>query len=87
MEKEDGKTKVSSKGVSNRQNQFSWKRYNATLEGGKDKAMNRGMRMKGGVMCTYEQKKLGLSAYYDKRWELEDGIHTEPIEYHLNLQG
>ena len=24
----------------------------------------------------------GLSAYYDKRWVLEDGIHTEPIEFH-----
>ena len=33
---------------------------------------------------TYEQRKLGLSAYYDKRWVLPDGIHTEPIEFHLN---
>ena len=39
--------------------------------------------MNGGVMCTYEQKKLGLSAYYDKRWMLKDGIHTEPLEYHI----
>ena len=45
---------------------------------------NIGMKMNGGVMCTYEQNKLGLSAYYDKRWVLEDGVHTEPIEYHLN---
>ena len=43
---------------------------------------NRGFRMKDGVMYTYEQHKLGLSAYYDKRWVLEDGIHTEPIEFH-----
>ena len=34
-------------------------------------------------MCTYEQKELGLSTYYDKRLVLPDGIHTEPIEYHL----
>ena len=74
MEKENGNTKVSSKGVSKRQNQLSWKRYNAALEWGKDMATNIGMRMNGGVMCTYEQKKLGLSAYYDKRWVLEDGI-------------
>ena len=31
---------------------------------------------------TYEQQKLGLSAYYDKRWVLPDGIHTEPLEFH-----
>ena len=87
MEKEDGKTKVSSKRVLKRQNQLNWERYHAALKGAKDMATNRGMRMNGGVMCTYEQKKLGLSAYYDKRWVLEDGIHTEPIEYHLNHQG
>ena len=46
-------------------------------------ATNRGFRMKDGVMYTYEQHNLGLSAYYDKRWVLEDGIHTEPIEFHL----
>ena len=38
--------------------------------------------MKDGTMYTYEQYKLGLSAYYDKRWVLEDGIHTDPIEFH-----
>ena len=38
--------------------------------------------MNNGRMVTYEQQKLGLSAYYDKRWVLEDGIHTEPIEFH-----
>ena len=72
MEKEDGKTKVSSKRVSKRQNQLSWKRYNAALEWSEDMATNIGMRMNGGVMCTYEQNKLGLSAYYDKHWVLED---------------
>ena len=48
-----------------------------------DKAENRGFRMKNGRMMTYEQHKLGLSAYYDKRWVLPDGIHTEHIEYHI----
>ena len=38
--------------------------------------------MRDGKMMTYEQRKLGLSAYYDKRWVLPDGIHTEPIELH-----
>jgi len=34
-------------------------------------------------MVTYEQQKLGLSAYHDKPWVLPDGIHTELIEFHL----
>ena len=54
------------------------------LDGHKDMATNSGFRMKDGAMYTHEQHKLGLSAYYDKRWVLEDGIHTEPIEFHTN---
>ena len=46
-------------------------------------ATNTGFRMREGRMVTYVQEKLGLSAYYDKRWVLSDGIHTEPIEFHL----
>ena len=34
-------------------------------------------------MTTYEQQKLGLNAYYDKCWVLPDGIHTEPIKFHM----
>lgn len=56
------------------------------LEGNVDTATNRGMRMNKGVMCTYEQKKLGLSAYYEKRWVLEDDIHTDPIEFHIQVK-
>ena len=63
-------------------NEQLWRRYERALEGYKDMATNRGFRMKDGAMYTYEQHKLGLSAYYDKRWVLEDGIHTEPIEFH-----
>ena len=37
------------------------------LDGYKDMATNRGFRIKDGAMYTYEQRKLGLSAYYDKR--------------------
>ena len=42
-----------------------------------------GFQMANGTICTYTQNKLGLIAYYDKQWVLLDGIHTEPIEYHL----
>ena len=81
-----GKAKMSSKGMSKAQNELLWQRYDMALDGHKDMATNRGFRMHKGAMYTYEQRKLGLSAYYDKRWVLPDGIHTEPIEFHLNPQ-
>ena len=77
------KKKLSSKGMSQNQNEINWHRFKAALDGNKDMATNRGFRMRDGNMVTYEQEKLGLSAYYDKRWVLPDGIHTEPIEYHI----
>lgn len=42
-----------------------------------------GLMMVKGTMRTYTQNRLGLSAYCNKRWVLPDGIHTEPIEYHV----
>ena len=79
-----GKAKMSSKGMSEAQNELLWQRYERALDGYTDMATNRGFRMHKGAIYTYEQRKLGLSAYYDKRWVLPDGIHTEPIEFHLN---
>ena len=83
-DEQSGKAKMSSKGMSKKQNELVWKRYARALEGHKDMATNRGFRMKDGAMYTSEQHKLGLNAYYDKRWTLEDGIHTEPIEYYTD---
>ena len=77
-----GQAKVSSKGVNKRQNEMRLERFERALAGDRDLVVNRGFRMRDGAMYTYEQRKLGLSAYYDKRWVLEDGIHTEPLEYH-----
>ena len=77
------KKKFSTKGMSKKQNNINWQRFKSALEGSKDMATNRGFRMRDGNIVTYEQEKLGLSAYYDKRWVLPDGIHTEPIEYHI----
>ena len=77
-----GKAKVSSKGVNKRQNEMRRERFERALAGNRDVVVNRGFRMRDGAMYTYEQRKLGLSAYYDKRWVLPDGIHTEPLEYH-----
>ena len=44
-----------------------------------DKAKNVGFRIYDQGMVTYEQNKLGLSAYYEKRYVLADGIHTRPL--------
>ncbi|KAK3731210.1 hypothetical protein QZH41_017742 [Actinostola sp. cb2023] len=70
-------------GVFKRHNALTWERYKAAAEGAKDLAKNRGFRMVKGTMRTYEQTKLGLSANYDKRRVLPDGIHTKPLEYAL----
>ena len=75
------KSKHSSKGMSARHNSLTWGRYKVALEGTIDRAENRGFRLRNGQMTTYSQEKLGLSAYYDKRRVLPDGIHTVPIEY------
>ena len=36
--------------------------------------------------ASMSKKKLGLSAYYGKRSVLEDDIHTEPIEFHMEVE-
>ena len=72
----DSKAKFSCKGVSRRQNKMSWERYKNALFGALDKVTNIGFRKKENHIVTYEQTKLGLSAYYDKRVVHEDGIHT-----------
>jgi len=69
--------------MSKTQNELAWGRFKKASEGSRDMVTNRGFRMRDGKMVTYEQQKLGLSAYYDKRWVLPDGTHTEPIEYHI----
>ena len=74
---------MSSKSMSKAQNELLWRRYEMALDGHKDMATNRGFQMKDRAMYMYEQHKLGLSSYYDKRWVLEDGIHTDPIEFHM----
>ena len=70
------KVKFSCKGVSRRQNEMNWERYRKALFGSLDKARNIGFRKRDNHIVTYEQSKLGLSAYYDKRIVHEDGIHT-----------
>ena len=64
------KTKFSTKGMSKKQNEITWQRWKAARIW-----QQTGFRMRDGRMVTYEQQKLGLSAHYDKRWVLPDGIH------------
>ena len=74
--RDEGVKKFSCKGVSRRQNKMNWERYRKALFGSLDKARNIGFRKRDNHIVTYEQSKLGLSAYYDKRIVHEDGIHT-----------
>ena len=77
----DENNQLSTKAMSKKQNEINWQRFKSALAGNKDMATNLGFRINNGRIVTYEQHKLWLSAYYDKRWVLPDGIHTEPIEY------
>jgi len=82
-EQDSDKKKFGIKGMSKRQNFITWQRFKGALEDYTDRAENRGFRMRGGQMTTYEQQQLALSAYYDKRWMLPDRVDTEPIEFHM----
>ena len=76
-----GVDKFSCKGVSKKQNDMTFQRYkNCLFESTLDKASNTGFRMHDQGIVTYSQKKLGLSAYYDKRYVLSDGVHSRPLE-------
>ena len=46
-----------------------------------DKAKNVGFRIYDQGVVIYEQNKLRLSAYYDKRYVLVDGIHTRLLDF------
>ena len=72
-------TKYSCKGISKKQNDMTWKRYMQAFQGYLGKTKNTGFRIHEQGVVTYEQNKLGLSAYYDKRFVLPDGIHTRPL--------
>ena len=74
--RDEGVKKFSCKGVSRRHNEMNWERYRKALFGSLDKVTNIGFRKRDNHIATYEQSKLGLSAYYDKRIVHEDVIHT-----------
>lgn len=51
-ENNEGKAKFSTKGMSKRQNNITWQRFKAALQGNVDWAENRGFRMFNGQMVT-----------------------------------
>ena len=94
VQNEANENKYSCKGVSKKHNDLNFQHYkdildvflkkmrDSELEGiDIDKAKNVGFRAYDQGMVTYEQNKLGLSAYYDKRYVLADGIHTRPLDF------
>ena len=74
------KSKISCKGVNKRQNEKTWNSYyDALFNKSTDKVRNVGFRKDGSRMITYDQEKLGLSAYYDKRKVSINGVHTSAL--------
>ena len=86
------KNKYSCTGVSKKHNDLYFQRYKDVLDvflktrrdseleaEDIDKTKNVPLRAYDQGMVTYEQNKLGLSAYYDKRYLLTDGIYTRPL--------
>ena len=77
----DTEAKISCKGVSKSQNDMTWERYRNVLEGSTDRVRNKGFKLKGQSIVSYQQDKFGLSAYYDKRIVYKDGIDTGPLTH------
>ena len=86
--------KYSCKCVSQKHNDLHFQRYKNVLdvflkirrdseleEKDIDKAKNVGFRIYHQGVVIYEQNKLRLSAYYDKRYVLVDGIHTRLLDF------
>ena len=92
VQNEVNENKYSCKGVSKKHNDLHFQRYKDVLHvflktridselEWKDieKAKNVGFRVYDQGILTYKQNKLGLSAYYDRRYVLADGIHMKPL--------
>ena len=83
--------KYSCQGISKQNNDQHFQRYKDVFlkirrdseleEKDIDKAKNVGFRVYDQGIVTYKQNKLGLSGYYDKRYVLDDGIHTRPLDF------
>ena len=94
VQNETRQNKYSCKGVLKKHNDLHFQSYkdlldiflktkrDSELEGKDiDKAKNVRFRVYDQGIVTYEQSKLGFSAYCDKRYVLADGIHTKLLGF------
>ena len=99
VQNETNEKKYGCKGVLKKHNGLIFQRYknvldvflktrrDSELEGRDiDKATNVGFRVYDQGMVTYEQSKLRLSAYYNKRYVLADGIHARPLDFKPSIK-
>jgi hypothetical protein len=80
---ENGKDKLSAKGIQQRNNQviLNFESYKNVLFTGKHNTChNTGLRVIDKGVVTYETDKKGLSPVYDKRVVMDDGIHCRPLD-------
>ncbi len=82
---QDGKDKLSCKGVSRNQNRnlLTIDKFKEVIEERKSlNATNYGIKLdkKSQIVMTYSMNKRGLSYFYNKRVVLNDGIHTKTLD-------
>ena len=81
IENEEGKQKISCKGVSKKTLTNAMEKFEETLKSKNViRSKNIGFRMNKSVIYTYSQEKIGFNYFYCKRKVLEDGINTEPLD-------
>ena len=94
VQNEARQNKYTCKGVSKKHNDLYFQCYKDVLDvflktrrvnelEGEDinRVKNVGFRVYNQGIVTYEQNKLRLSAYYNMRYVLADGIHTKPLHF------
>ena len=94
VQSDTNENKYSCKGISKKHNDLHFQCYKDVLdvflkarrdseleEKDIDKTKNVGFRVYDQGVVIYEQNKLGLSAYYDKRYVLADGIDTRLLGF------
>ena len=73
--------KFSCKGVNKRCNDIDKDKYlNVLLSKENSEGINKGFRVVGNNMYTYNQVRQGFSYFYPKRKVLEDGVTTLPLD-------
>ena len=78
---DETRNKVSTKGLSKRQNTIRKEHFMSVLQTADSVAgVNRSFRTHNGQIFTYSQTKNALSFFYGKRKVLEDSMSTEPTD-------